>query len=87
MKRYFDMGVFHAREPWIRQELGGAEGEGVKFVVSELKYVSKHEFWRVPEVLLRTLLRYTGFRLGLVEKKLSFWLKRKLAMNKRYFKR
>jgi len=87
MKRYFDMGVFHAREPWIRQELGGAEGEGVKFVVSELKYVSKHEFWRVPEVLLRTLLRYTGFRLGLLEKKLPFWLKRKLAMNKRYFKR
>jgi len=87
MKRYFDMGVFHADEPWIRQELGGAEGEGVKFVVSELKYVSKHEFWRVPEVLLRTLLRYTGFRLGLLEKKLPFWLKRKLAMNKRYFKR
>ena len=87
MKRYFDMGVFHAREPWIRQELGGAEGEGVKFVVSELKYVSKHEFWRVPEVLLRTLLRYTGFRLGLLEKKLPFWLKRKLAMNKTYFNR
>ena len=87
MKRYFDMGVFHARKPWIRQELGGAEGEGVKFVISELKYVSKHAFWRVPEVLLRTLLRYTGFRLGLLEKKLPFWLKRKLAMNKRYFKR
>ncbi len=36
MKRYFDMGVFHASEPWIRQELGGAEGEGLKFVVSEV---------------------------------------------------
>lgn len=87
MKRYFDMGVFHAREPWIRRELGGAEGEGVKFVVSELKYISKHEFWRVPEVLVRTLLRYSGFRLGLAEKKLPLWLKSKLAMNKRYFQR
>jgi len=87
MKRYFDMGVFHANEAWIRQELGGAEGEGVKFVVSELRYVSKHEYWRVPEVLVRTVLRYSGFRLGLIEKKLPFWLKRELAMNKRYFKR
>jgi len=87
MERYFDMGVFHEREPWIREKLGAAESEGIKFVISELEYVSKHEFLRVPEVLVRTLLRYSGFRLGLVEKKLPFWLKRKLAMNKRYFKR
>lgn len=86
IKRYFDMGVFHAREPWIRQELGGAEGEGAKFVISELKYVSKHAFWRVPEVLVRTLLRYSGFRLGLIEKYLPIWLKSSLAMNKGYFK-
>ncbi|MEN8226493.1 MAG: glycosyltransferase family 2 protein [Bacteroidota bacterium] len=87
MKRYFDMGVFHAREPWIRQELGGAEGEGVKFVVSELKYLLKHAFWQIPEALLRTLLRYTGFRLGLMEKRLPLSLKRVLAMNKGAFKR
>jgi rhamnosyltransferase len=87
MKRYFDMGVFHARAPWVRQELGGAEGEGVKFVISELKYLLKHAFWRVPEVLVRTLLRYSGFRLGLIEKYLPMRLKNLLAMNKRYFKR
>ena len=34
MKRYFDMGVFHAHESWIREEFGGAEVEGMKFVVS-----------------------------------------------------
>lgn len=85
-KRYFDMGVFHAREPWIRQELGGAEGEGVKFVVSEFKYLLKNAFWRIPEGVVRTLFRYTGFRLGLVEKCLPQWLKRRLAMNKGYFK-
>jgi rhamnosyltransferase len=85
MKRYFDMGVFHAREPWIRQELGGAEGEGVKFVVSEIKYLLRNAFWRIPEALLRTLVRYSGFRLGLVEKRLPIWLKKWLAMNKAYF--
>jgi len=36
-KRYFDMGVFHAREPWIRQHFGGAGGEGMRYVKSELR--------------------------------------------------
>ncbi|MDX2503704.1 MAG: glycosyltransferase family 2 protein [Gammaproteobacteria bacterium] len=87
MRRYFDMGVFHARDPWIRQELGGAEGEGLKFVVSELRYLLKHAFWRVPEGVLRTVLRYTGFRLGLAEASLPVCLKKRLAMNKGFFKR
>ena len=85
MQRYFDMGVFHAREPWIRQSLGGAEGEGLKFVFSEYKYLLKHAFWLVPEGMLRTLFRYAGFRLGLVERMLPLWSKRLLAMNKGYF--
>ncbi len=85
-KRYFDMGVFHVREPWLRQEFGSAEGEGVKFVVSEFKYLLKHAFWRIPEGMLRTLFRYIGFRLGLMEKWLPLWLKKLMAMNKGYFK-
>jgi rhamnosyltransferase len=85
-RRYFDMGVFHAREPWIRKEFGGAEGEGARFVGSELKYLLKHAFWRVPEGLLRTVFRYAGFRLGLVENMLPLILKRKLSMNRGYFK-
>lgn len=85
MQRYFDMGVFHACEPWIRQELGGAEGEGLKFVFSEYKYLLKHAPARVPEGILRTLFRYTGFRLGLLEKRFPLWLNRLLAMNKGYY--
>ena len=38
-RRYFDMGVFHAREPWIRENFGGAGGEGLRYVKSELKYL------------------------------------------------
>jgi len=85
MKRYFDMGVFHSSEPWIRRELGGAEGQGVKFVVSEFKYLLKYAFWLIPEGLFRTMLRYIGFRLGLMSSVLPLSLKRKLAMNKGYF--
>lgn len=85
-KRYFDMGVFHSHEPWIRQGFGGAEGEGVKFVASELKYLLKHAIWRIPEAFIRTLLRYAGFRLGLLEKWIPLRFKKGLAMNKNFFK-
>jgi rhamnosyltransferase len=86
MKRYFDMGVFHAREPWIKQELGGAEREGLKFVHSEIKFLYRHAFWRIPEALLRTVFRYVGFRLGLAECRMSLNIKRKLSMNSIFFK-
>jgi rhamnosyltransferase len=85
-RRYFDMGVLHARESWIMNELGSAEGEGLRFVKSELKYLSQHAFWRIPEALLRTVLKYLGFRLGLMEEHIPNRLKTRLAMNKVYFK-
>lgn len=85
-KRYFDMGVLHSHEPWIRQDFGVAEGEGVKFVVSETNYLLKYAFWRIPEAFFRTTLRYTGFRLGLLEKRIPLRFKKMLVMNKSFFK-
>lgn len=85
-RRYFDMGVFHSRESWLRRRLGGADGEGVKFVASELGYLFKFAVWQIPEALLRTMFRYAGFRLGLLEKRLPLFLKKRLAMNKGYFR-
>ena len=85
MKRYFDMGVFHSDQPWIRRVLGGAESEGFKFLASEFEYLLRNAFWRIPEAVLRTVLRYAGFRLGLMHERLPIWLKRRLAMNKAYF--
>ncbi len=85
-RRYFDMGVFHASEPWLRKDFGAAEGEGLKFVRSEFSYLIKHAFWLIPEAILRKVFGYIGFRLGLLEKHLPFWLKRRLVMNKGFFK-
>ena len=31
-KRYFDIGVFHAREKWIGQRFGSAGGEGMRYL-------------------------------------------------------
>jgi rhamnosyltransferase len=35
-RRYFDVGVLHARESWLLREFGSAGGEGGRFVRSEL---------------------------------------------------
>jgi rhamnosyltransferase len=85
-RRYFDMGVFHTRESWIRRDFGVAESEGGRYVVSELKYLMRHAPWRIPESILRTLLKYTGYRLGCAESRIPMKLKKKISMNPGYFK-
>lgn len=86
-RRYFDMGVFHSREPWIREEFGAAEKQGVKFIFSEFNYLLLHMFWKIPEALLRLVFRFAGFRLGLAESKLPLWMKKRVCMNSLYFNR
>ena len=85
-QRYFDIGVFHAREPWVRKNLGGAEGEGRRFFLSEMNFL----IGRAPHLLLsacvRTAIKYLGFRAGLAEKYLPLALKRRLSMQKSFWK-
>lgn len=85
-QRYFDIGVFRAREPWIRKNLGGAEGEGRRFFLSEVNFL----LHRAPHLLLsaclRTGIKYLGFRTGLVEKYLPLFLKRRLSMQKSFWR-
>ena len=44
-KRYFDIGVFHKSESWILEEFGKAEGEGIRFIKSEITYLLNHNSW------------------------------------------
>jgi len=85
-RRYFDIGVFHGREPWYLELLGKAEGEGRKFVLSEMRYLLKHAPWLVPSAVLRTGFKLVGYKLGQMEPGLPLWLKRQLSMNKGYWK-
>ena len=86
LRRYFDMGVLHIREPWIISEFGKAEGEGFRFVASELSYLLQHAFWQIPEALLRTVVKYAAYRLGLMEARIPLRLKLYMSMNPEYFK-
>jgi rhamnosyltransferase len=81
-QRYFDIGVFHGRESWLQQKFGRAEGEGLQFVLSELKYLIKHNILLIPSAMIRTVLKLTAYRLGLMEHKLPKKVKSFLSMNK-----
>lgn len=84
-ERYFDMGVFHAREPWIRQHFGGAGGEGMRYVKSELKFLGLRRLHLWPSALMRNAVKLLGYKLGQQEAKIPIGLKRKLGMYKRYW--
>jgi rhamnosyltransferase len=81
-KRYFDIGVLHAREGWLLREFGSTGGEGGRFVRSELNYLWPRSWWLIPSAIIRTTLKLTGYRLGRIEKKLSLEWKRRLSMYK-----
>lgn len=83
--RYFDQGVFHAREAWIRQSFGGAGGEGLRYVKSELRFLGVARIHSWPAAILRNALKLIAYKLGQKEKTIPFKLKKKLSMHKRYW--
>jgi rhamnosyltransferase len=83
--RYFDMGVFHVREPWIREVFGGAGGEGARYMKSEFAFLGLRFWYLWPEALFRNFIKLLGYKLGQQESYLPSTLKRKLGMYKRYW--
>ncbi|WP_457296812.1 glycosyltransferase family 2 protein [Pseudomonas chlororaphis] len=85
-RRYFDIGVFYGREPWIREAFGSAGGEGKRYIQAELRALrDAGQLQRVPEVLLRSALKLLGYRLGHAEQHLPTPLKRRLSMFSNYW--
>lgn len=85
-RRYFDTGVFHGREPWLRREFGQPVGEGMRFVRSELRYLARELPFLIPAALARTFVKYAGYKLGTLERHWPMWLKRRLSMHHGYWK-
>ena len=85
--RYFDIGVFYGREPWIKQAFGDAGGEGKRYVLAELAALRKAgALHRVPEVLVRSAFKLLGYRLGHLERRLPLALKRRISMFPGYWR-
>ena len=86
-KRYFDIGVFHTHTSWLQRTFGGASGEGLRFVVSEMRYLMKHAPWLIPSAVLRTGLKGLGFKLGALHPKLPRTLRKSFSLHKSYWLR
>lgn len=86
-KRYFDIGVFHTHTAWLQQTFGGASGEGLRFVISEMRYLMKHAPWLIPSAVLRTGLKWLGFKLGSLYLGLPRAILRCFSLHKTYWLR
>ena len=86
-KRYFDIGVFHTHTPWLQQTFGGASGEGLRFVLSEMRYLVKLAPWLIPSAILRTGLKWLGFKLGAQHQGLPKTLRSGFSLHKAYWLR
>lgn len=84
-RRYFDIGVLHGREDWMRREFGPPSGEGMRFVRSEVRFLAKMAPFLIPSALLRTMLKFLGYKLGTSERALPRWVKRHLSLNNDYW--
>ena len=86
-KRYFDIGVFHTQTAWLQQTFGGASGEGLRFVISEMRYLMKNAPWLMPSAVLRTGLKWLGFKLGTLYQGLPQIIRRCFSLHKTYWLR
>lgn len=87
-KRYFDIGVFHRCEGWILEEFGRAEGEGLAYVWSAAGYlVRKGKYLLLPELAIRTAMKFAGYNLGRLHQKLPRPLIKRMSMQKDWWAR
>jgi rhamnosyltransferase len=67
------------------REFGGANGEGKRYVVSEIRHLWRANALLIPSGLLRNVAKFSGYWLGRREAKLSMKLRRRLSMHREFW--
>jgi rhamnosyltransferase len=85
-RRYFDIGIFHCKESWIRESFGEAESEGLRFVIDELLFLWKNKklLW-MPIALTNDFFKILGYKFGVNYQKLPHFLLKCFSMHKTYW--
>lgn len=85
-KRYFDIGVFHAKERWILKEFGQASGEGANYIKSELSYLSsRKDYHLIPQSLMRNVLKFIGYQMGRNYDKIPRTVTKRISMHSHWW--
>ncbi len=85
LRRYFDIGVLHSKEPWLMKEFGQVGGEGTRFVLSEIRTLWPRYIYLLPYAMFHTFLKFCGYQMGLRVKYLSNIMARHLSQQKNYW--
>lgn len=86
-KRYFDTGVFHSKEKWIKESFGNSEKEGLKLVRHQLKYLYSDNNWcYIIRAILINFIKFFAYKLGQSEKYLPKRIKILLSAQSYFFK-
>ena len=87
-RRYFDMGVFHKNENWLLIEFGQAEGQGMKYLKSELAFIKKkRKLYLLPEYILRIFAKYLGYKSGRNYKLFPKSMCKKMSLNRAWWEK
>jgi rhamnosyltransferase len=84
LERFFDYGVLHAQCPDIVR-FGTAEATGLRLLRSEIRYIGRLEPWLLPQLAIRSILKYVGYKLGRRYNRLPVSACRQLSMTKSYW--
>ncbi len=81
--RYFDIGVFHEAERRLLETFGQAEGEGRRYVASELLFLLRlGKYHLLPVSFVRNCLKYAGYRLGRSYRRIPKTVIRRISMHR-----
>lgn len=84
--RSFDIGVLHSSEKWLLETYGGAEGVGLIYVRSALSEIlSQKKYELLFDWFFRTGVKFVGYKLGRVYKRLPLSVCSSLSSNRRWW--
>lgn len=86
-RRYFDIGALHADASWLLDLLGRPEGEGLRFVRSEMAYLRAHAPFALAQAALRTVVKYAGYAAGRRADAFPRRLQRCMSMHPRFWRK
>lgn len=85
-RRYFDMGVFHKSQNWLLVEFSKPQGEAVRYIKSEMKFLWKQKkLGLFPEFILRNAMKFLGYTLGFQYAHLPKGIAKRLSMNRSWW--
>ncbi len=65
-RRYYNIGVSLKRNKWLLSYSGNAEGEGLRFLSEQIRFVIRnHGLIWLPRIFLEASVKFAGYRIGL----------------------